>query len=342
MEFTQKETLAMLEESGRVDWNLRQMTALRNQGFLPPLKRKSLPGTNRPQYIWDETDLDQIADAYDWWSFYEGNREMLGLALWLKGYDVPLDFLRRTYLSAVDMYLQLLTRGKTDPEDILDEVSKIVVVWIRKMKFAPGLADQRKKMVTEQNVNMEQTETVLEAVLSALAVPNEEVDADTIYSSFLDRRESQETSKDNEVDGDVFVQFQVVATILRDIFTLPHLRETIQTAKPEQWQQAKKDYLSLCHVLKVIEERRPSKSEVEYPEGFLMNLRITGAVWLILPLLSARCRGYGRWIDIGFEKMYEFLADPSIQERILKRYKAKNVAESDIDDKEKPELSFPE
>src|SRR5712691_4706349 len=179
MEFTQKEILAMLEESGRIDWNLRQMTALRNEGFLPPLRRKTLQGTKKPQYVWDETDMDQIADAYDWWSFYDGDRGMLGLVLWLKGYAVPLDFLRRIYLSVVDMYFQLLTRGKTDPDDILDEVSKIVVARIRKLKFTPGLADERKKMVTEQNASMEQMETMMEAVLSALAVPDEELDTDT-------------------------------------------------------------------------------------------------------------------------------------------------------------------
>ena len=81
MGFTQREILAALEESGRNDWTLRQMTALRNEGFLPPLRWETQPGTNRPRYVWDETDIEQIVDAYDWWSYYEGDRASLTLAL---------------------------------------------------------------------------------------------------------------------------------------------------------------------------------------------------------------------------------------------------------------------
>jgi len=65
MGFTQREILVALEESGRNDWTLRQMTALRKEGFLPPLRRETQPGTNRPRYVWDETDIEQIVDAYD-------------------------------------------------------------------------------------------------------------------------------------------------------------------------------------------------------------------------------------------------------------------------------------
>ena len=80
MGFTQKEILAALEESGRNNWNLRQMTALRKESFLPPLRRKTQPGTNKPLYVWDETDLEQIADVYDWWSYCDGDRATLALS----------------------------------------------------------------------------------------------------------------------------------------------------------------------------------------------------------------------------------------------------------------------
>jgi hypothetical protein len=164
MGFTQRELLAALEESGRKDWNLRQMTALRKEGYLPPLRRETQPGTNRPRYVWDETDIDQIVDVYDWWSYY-GDRASLTLALWIQGYNVPLDLLQRTYLTIIESYLQMLTHGKTDPDDILEEVSKSVVVWMRKVKYSPGIADQREKMVKEQNFSMEQMEMMMEAIL---------------------------------------------------------------------------------------------------------------------------------------------------------------------------------
>ncbi len=341
MRFTPKEVLVVLEESGRDNWNLRQMTALRNEGFLPPLWRETHPGTNKPHYVWDETYLDQIVDVYDWWSYCNGDRVTLALALWLDGYELPLSFLHRIYLPIIEAYLQMLTRGKTEPDDILDKVSEIVVVWMRKLKYTPGLADQRKKMRTEQNVSLEQMERFTETVLSALVVPDEELATEAFHSCPLDTRESQDASTDDAKD-DFFIRAEDVAVILRDILALPHLLEAIKTAKPEQWQQARKDYLSFCHVLSVIEKRRPSNEETSLPEDFLMEMKIMGAVWLIAPLFSTRYRGYGQWIDMAFEKMHEFLADPVIQERILNKHKARRAIEADIQDKEKPGLSISE
>lgn len=342
MGFTQKEVLEGLEESGRTNWNLRQMTALRKEGYLPPLRRETQPGTNKPLYIWEETDIQQIADAYDWWSYYDGDRATLALALWLKGYEVPLDVLRRTYITIIEAYIQMLTRGKTDPDDIFDEVSKVVVVCMRKMKYTPGLTDQRKKMRTEQNVSMEQMEMLAETVLGALAVPDQEVATENIYSSLLGARESQDASIDYTEEDDFFIRAEDVAMILRNILALPHLHEAIITATPEQWQQARKDYLSFCYVLSVIVERMPGKGEKSFPESFLMNMKINGAVWLIAPLLSTRYRGYGQWIDMAFEKIHEFLADPAIQERILNKHLARRTIEADVQDKEGPEISISE
>jgi len=342
MGFTQKEILAALEESGRNNWNLRQMTALRKEGFLPPLRRETQPGTNKPLYVWNETDIQQIADVYDWWSYYDGDRATLALALWLKGYEVPLDVLRRTYITVIEAYIQMLTRGKTDPDDILDEVSEIVTVWMRKLKYTPGLTDQRKKMRTEQNVSIEQMEMFTETVLGALAVPDQEVATEGIYSSLLGARESQDASIDYAEEDDFFIRAEDVVVILRDILALPHLREAIITASLEQWQQARKDYLSFCHVLSVIVERMPGKGEESFPESFLMNMKINNAVWLIAPLLSTRYRGYGQWIDMAFEKIHEFLADPAVQERILNKHRARRTIEADIQDKEKPEILISE
>lgn len=332
MGFTQKEVLEGLEESGRTNWNLRQMTALRKEGYLPPLRRETQPGTNKPLYVWDETDIQQIADAYDWWSYYDGDRATLALALWLKGYEIPLDVLRHTYITIIEVYIQMLTRGKTDPDDIFDEVSKVVVVWMRKMKYTPGLTDQRKKMRTEQNVSLEQIELLVETVLSALAVPDQEVANENIYSSLLGARESQDASIDYTED-DFFIRAEDVAAIMRNILALPHLHEAIITASPEQWQQARKDYSSFCHILSVIADRMPGKGEESFPEGFLMNMKIKGAVSLIAPLLSTRFRGYGQEIDIAFEKIYEFLADPIIQERILNKHLARRTIEADVEAK---------
>jgi len=67
----------MLQESGRKGWMLHQMTALREERFLPPLRRQTQQGTNKPLYVWNEKDIDQIVEVYDWWSYCDGNRAAL-------------------------------------------------------------------------------------------------------------------------------------------------------------------------------------------------------------------------------------------------------------------------
>lgn len=340
MLFTQKETLVLLKESGRDGWTLRQMTALRNEGFLPPLRRGTQQGTNRPLYVWDETDIDQIVDVYDWWSYSGGDRAALILGLWLQGYEVSPDFLRRTYIPIIEAHLQMLTHGKTDPDDILDEVSEFVVRWIRKLKYSPGLADQRKKMLTEQKFSIEQMEMLIETVLSALAVPDQELATEALQSPLLSARESLDTSTDYEEDEDVFAQSQDVAAILRDIFTLPNLLEVVNLATPEQWEQAREDYQTICRLLSESVKLSTNGDMSLFPTVFLRNLTVMGAVWLIAPLLSTRYRGYGQWIDVAFEKLDEYLTDPSIRAQALSMARARRMIQTDADDTEKPELSI--
>ena len=73
-----------------------------------------------------------------------------------------------------------------------------------------------------------------------------------------------------------------------------------------------------------------------------MNLKVSGAGWLITPLLSTRFHGYGKWIDNSFENIHEFLADPSLQDQILARAGAEKVIGEDVHDNEKPDLLLTE
>lgn len=342
MEYTQKEVLEALEESGRTGWTTRQMTALRSEGFLPKLTDKRKPGINKARYVWTEEDLELIVDVYDWWEYCGGDRATLALILWLEGYEISPNLLRGVYIPIIEAFLHKLTRGETNPDDILDVVSEKVVIWMRKMKYTPGLAKQRKKMETEQNFSMKQMETLTETVLSALAVPEQELDVERLYTSLSGTNEEQDDSTDYNVDDDFLTQSQNIQVILRDILTLPHMLDAIRTASSEQWQQARNDFLSICHIFGVLEKRRPKDKEVNWPEGFLMNLKVMGAGWLIAPLLSTRFHGYGQWIDDAFENFYEFLADPAVQEQILARATARGIIEEDVQDGEKPDLLLSE
>ncbi len=327
MQFTQKDMLALLKQSGREGWTLRQMTALRK--WLPPKRRQTQPGTNKPLYAWDEQDIEQIVEVYDWWRYCHGDRATLTLALWLQGYEVPPDLLRRLYLRLIEGYLQRLTRGKTDPDDVLDEVSNIVVAWSRKFRYSPRLAAQRKQM------SVEQMELVTEMMLGALAVPDPEQTAETFRSLLLGVGESLGASIDDEEILEEFLATpERIAATLRDVLTLPNLREAVQTATPEQWEQAREDYLSLCQLLSELVKAAASSEPPSFPERFTTNLTLHGACWLITPFLSARYRGYGQLLDMAFEKIHEMLIDPSFRAQALQLQKerAGSTIEADVND----------
>jgi hypothetical protein len=334
MGFIQKEVLSALEETGRDNWTSRQMTRLTSEGLLPKLIRTTQPGTNKPLYVWEETDLDQIVTIYDLLEYYGGSHEAVSLVLWLEGYGISLDLLRRTFLRPIENYLQRLTQGETDPDEIAFSVSSIALMLLNKLQFTPGLTTQRKK------INKEQMSLFTQILLDILS--DQEPDAKMLRSLFIENTDALSNPAE-QIDDEFFERTQRGVEIMRDILALPRLREAIRTATPEQWQQVRKDYLSFCHMLRVIENRRTNAGgeTLALPEEFLMGLKITGARWLTAPLLSARCRGYGQWIDAGFEKIHEFLADPEVQERILTRAKARGIIE-DVQDSEKPDLLISE
>src|SRR5258708_26188380 len=102
MQYTQEETLTLLKRSKRTGWTLKKMTVLRGEGYLPPLIRLTQPETNRPLYVWNEEDLEQVCDVYDFWELYKGDRVSLTAALWLQGYRVSLEPVREMACRIID------------------------------------------------------------------------------------------------------------------------------------------------------------------------------------------------------------------------------------------------
>jgi len=308
MHLTQKETLEQLEASGRTGWTLRLMTTLREQGFLPPLS------TKKPRNTWSEEDLEQVVAVYDCWEECAGNRVTLTLMLWLQGYKVPLDRFRDFYKSTIEAYLQQLTHGKTDQEAILDEVSRTMLAFSDKLKHTPDLAAQRKK------IDIKQMEGVTEAFLDAIAVTDPERATEFLYSLLSDAEGALEKMAKDEAffEEELGEQPQHIAAILHDTLTLPHLREVIQTATPEQWGQAREDYLCFCQLFGELGGILTNYGAPvpELPERFLANWMIIGAIWLTAPFLSARCRGYGQELDLVFKAIHGFLTNVEVNERL--------------------------
>jgi len=158
-------------------------------------------------------------------------------------------------------------------------------------------------------------ERIIEPIFVALAVPEQVEPTFELIQPFLsDTEETSEGSTDP--DEDFLNKTHMVASILRDILTLHNLREVLETATHEQWEQAREDYLVLCELLGKFVRQTTRPEHLESLEELAVNLRLTGAVWLIVPLLSTRCRGHGHWIDEGFDKIQEFLDSPSFLELV--------------------------
>jgi hypothetical protein len=78
-----------------------------------------------------------------------------------------------------------------------------------------------------------------------------------------------------------------------------------------------------------IGELSTSAGTPQIPDVLLTNLKLMGAHWLIAPLLSVRCRGYGQWIDIAFEKIHEGLDDPSLRAQVFGKESMRRIIEAD-------------
>lgn len=309
---TQAKTLAALKESGRTGWTPRQTRDLRDEGYLPVLQRHTRPGTNWPIYVWDEKDLEQVVDAYDCWEHCAGDRTTLTLMLWLQGYKVPLERLRQFYEHTVEEYLQRLTDGETDPDNILTEIisKKIMPHFFRKLKHTPSLATQRRR----NKENMEQFKALIERTLGVLAV----ADPEEVINNLLPNTGNASESATN---GEAFGQettdtpYRILAEV-HDILTLTHLREVIQEATDDRWEQARVDYLHLCRLFSLLGEFLQSLGcppFPQFPEQFFINWKLQGAVWLLVPFLSTRHRGYRQELDMTFEKIQDFLTNPELR-----------------------------
>lgn len=99
---TQDELLTILEQSGRPHFTKRRLTHLTSEGLLPPLRRTSQAGSNKPVYVWEQEVIEQATYLYD--LIERGNaRRRLFLALWLGGYDVPFEPILRRWIQPSDI-----------------------------------------------------------------------------------------------------------------------------------------------------------------------------------------------------------------------------------------------
>jgi hypothetical protein len=232
----------------------------------------------------------------------------LFLALWLAGYaDVPFEPILRRWIQPIDALLRNLTGGAQDLDEALWQLSKSLVENIEpKWKFSP-----RPDEVIHA-VGIDKWRALMEFFFAALAVPAYELDE--AWSEEL-QGTLQKINKIAQTDADPEEMLSWVLS-LREIFILPHYRETLINATIEEWTQARDDYLTLCqllHCLAALFPRRNALLTDEMRQALFLN-------WgsKLPPLLLAiRYGGYGDWIDevlYGLNGFLDFFADPEIEE----------------------------
>lgn len=102
---------------------------------------------------------------------------------------------------------------------------------------------------------------------------------------------------------------------LQEILAFPHLREVIEQATPEAWEQARLDYMALRQFLHAL--NHASEEEDSEVDGFFLWIFTLGGFHLIPVALAIRQRGYGHWIDNAFARVNELFADPETQANLV-------------------------
>lgn len=304
---TKREILKRLH--GR--FNSRQLTELCSEGLLPSWnERRAQPGSKSPEYLWDVSVVEQAIFLYDLLQWQRSHRWVV-LPLWLRGYAVEFAPIRQRWLQSIDAYLQGFAQGEED--DPLDNISSKIVQLEHKWKYSshrPELLEQLGLAAYAQWTELlwdialvpeyEPDEMTFAAVLAMLEKTNPGTQAYAL-------RESNTTPAEDLAEGPLS-WLQMLQTIL----SLPRVREVIEQATPDEWEQARLDYMSLCQSIQRF--LTPIAHLLALPEeGGLHFLFAFGGFYLVPVALAVRQRGYGHWIDRAFAWMSEHLTGPEIE-----------------------------
>ncbi len=157
---------------------------------------------------------------------------------------------------------------------------------------------------------------LMEFFLDVLAVPTYEPD-ETSYESLL--RTLQRINRIAQADADAEEMLSWLLS-LREVFTLPLLRDALINATVEEWTQARDDYLTLCQLLQQLAALFPRRNALLTEE---MRLTLFLHCGSMLPplLLAVRYSGYGDRIDEVLACLHEMLnlfTDPDVCKLLAK------------------------
>ncbi len=277
-----------------------QLTRIYRAGYLPRPQRRSCPGSNEPVYFWGESVVEQATLLYDVLQVSRVDH-WVRLALWLRGHQVDFAPIRQRWLDSMDAYLQAFTQGEAD--DPLDNITDAVSQLVSKWEHTPT----RHRPEPLRRLGLGGYAQWTELFLDVLLVP--ELDVAT-FAEVLAMLQMLNTA-----GGDTQLQEQVAEDslpwlqTLQEILAIPQLREVIEQATLEAWEQARLDYETLCQFCQTL------FAPVTQTQPKEVNLLLfVGVSFYLVPVaLAIRYRGYGQWIDDAFARASELLDDPDTQ-----------------------------
>lgn len=297
MEVTCKDVLAQLSQSGRNRFNERQLTDLRGKQLLPPLRRDKQPGSRKPLYYWDERVVAQAAYLHDILQ-WDHQHHRLYLPLWLEGYDVPLRAIQRLLVRFVERHLARLTGGKTDPEEILDEVSNLISdYWLPKWKYSARTNPAIRRY------GVEEWAEVIECLFDCLATPDYEPDFEILHRLFSHALSMQKEASTTSVDHpenleETIRQVQRLLKSLSPLVSISELRNALTQASAQEWEQARSYFQKFCALANFLCMPIITRFSEEESGSIHYYLMVYGALYCLPVLLSLVCHGQEKHIDV--------------------------------------------
>lgn len=295
----------------------RQLAEVYRAGLLPRPQRRSSPGSKTPVYYWDQSVIDQATMLY---ALLRWNRvdHRLRLPLWLRGYQVDFAPLQQGWLDSIDAYLEAYTQGNGEDDDPADEpedhISRAITQLKDKWKHIP--ASRRPEDL--QRLGLEAMGQGMELFLGVLLVPGYELN-ETTFAEVLARVST--AGNQAQPQGEFHEGFSSWLSRFQEALALPRVREAIEQATPEAWEQARRDYLTLCEFAQIL--LAPVAQIHPVPEE--MYVLLFGAVGshLVPVALALRYWQYGDLIDEAFAWARDNLDDLDDQEvqNLLAQYR---------------------
>jgi hypothetical protein len=282
-----------------------QLTEIYRAGYLPKPQRRSCPGSKKPVYFWDESVVEQARLVYDLlqWSRVD---HRVRLPLWLLGYQVNFAPLRQGWLDSIDAYLQTYTQGEAD--DPRDNISDVISELEYKWEHTPTPhrpEDLRRLGPAALALGME-------IFLNVLLVPDYELDEKTFAEVFAMANAAGDRA---QLQGKFTEGFLSRLSKFQEILTLPRLREALEQATPEAWEQARRDYITLCEFAQKI--LAPVAYIHPVPEQMYVLLFAAVGFYLVPVAVALRYWDHDDWIDEAFE----WLSEAGLDEDWLAEYR---------------------